>query len=62
MFKDAVIAALTAALIQPVWIVKALWEILLAYGTTFSVLFYLIVELEELIEKWWNRSRRGERR
>lgn len=60
MLKDAVIAALAAALIQPVWIVNAIWEILLAYGVTFSVLFCMIVELEEWIGEWWDSKQKKE--
>lgn len=49
MIKDAIIAALIAALIQPNWLTQALWEVAVTYGLTFWGLFAMITDIEDWI-------------
>ena len=56
MIKDAIIAALIAALIQPNWLTQTLWEAAVTYGLTFWGLFVIIVDAED-----WITERRRER-
>lgn len=49
MIKDAIIAALIAALIQPNWLTQTLWEVAVTYGLTFWGLFAMITDIEDWI-------------
>lgn len=52
MIKDTIIALLGAALIQPMWsLAAAWWEIAVAYLMTFALLFTVVVNIDECLEK-----------